>query len=347
MRTCSEDCEGDPDVILIGTGSEVQYAVEAQRLLADEGISARVVSMPCREWFDEQDQAYRDSVIPPDSQGPGERRGRRGAGWRDIVGDAGRIISIDHYGASASGAKLFEEFGFSAATVVEAAKESLAAVESTRCADPSGGRRTQGARRTWKPTRGSRSAEPSWHQFLTKEELIMSERLKALADAGVSIWLDDLSRDRITSGNLAELVSSSSVSGVTTNPTIFAAALSKGHALRRPDQGAGGAGRRAARHDQGADHRRRPQRLRRLRRDLRGHQRGRRPGLDRGRPGPGPRDRGDHRPGSRPVEDRRPAERADQDPGHQGRPAVDHRGDRGGGQRQRHADLLPGALPRA
>ena len=57
--------DGDPDVILIGTGSEVQYAVEAQRLLADEGISARVVSMPCREWFDEQDQAYRDSVIPP------------------------------------------------------------------------------------------------------------------------------------------------------------------------------------------------------------------------------------------------------------------------------------------
>ena len=72
-----------PDVILIGTGSEVQYAVEARELLAGEGIAARVVSMPCREWFDEQDDAYRDSVIPPNDQGPGQRRSRRRQGWRD------------------------------------------------------------------------------------------------------------------------------------------------------------------------------------------------------------------------------------------------------------------------
>ena len=124
------DGEGDPEVILVGTGSEVQYAVEAQRLLADEGISARVVSMPCREWFDEQDQAYRDSVIPPTVRARVSVEAGVASGWRDIVGDAGRIISIDHYGASASGAKLFEEFGFSGATVVEAAKASLAAVES-------------------------------------------------------------------------------------------------------------------------------------------------------------------------------------------------------------------------
>jgi transketolase len=124
------DGEGDPQVILIGTGSEVQYAVEAQRVLADEGISARVVSMPCREWFDEQDQDYRDSVIPPSVRARVSVEAGVSSGWRDLVGDAGRIISIDHYGASASGAKLFEEFGFSGAKVVEAAKESLAAAES-------------------------------------------------------------------------------------------------------------------------------------------------------------------------------------------------------------------------
>jgi transketolase len=125
------DGEGDPDVILIGTGSELQYAVEAQRTLAEKGISARVVSMPCREWFDEQDQAYRDSVIPPDVKARVSVEAGVASGWRDLVGDAGRIISIDHYGASASGSKLFEEFGFSGAKVVEAAKASLAAAEST------------------------------------------------------------------------------------------------------------------------------------------------------------------------------------------------------------------------
>ena len=107
-----KDSEGTPDVILIGTGSEVQYAVAAQEQLAADGIGARVVSMPCREWFDEQDQAYRDSVIPPDIMARVSVEAGVSAGWRDIVGDAGRIISISHYGASAAGAMLFEEFGF-------------------------------------------------------------------------------------------------------------------------------------------------------------------------------------------------------------------------------------------
>ncbi|HEY5820639.1 MAG TPA: transketolase [Propionibacteriaceae bacterium] len=125
-----KDSEGTPDVVLIGTGSEVQLAVEAQELLAAEGIAARVVSMPCREWFDEQTQDYRDSVIPPTIKARVSVEAGVSLGWRDIVGDAGRIISINHYGASASGAKLYEEFGFSGATVVVAAKESLAAVSS-------------------------------------------------------------------------------------------------------------------------------------------------------------------------------------------------------------------------
>jgi len=125
-----KDSDGTPDVILIGTGSEVQLAVAAQEQLASEGIGARVVSMPCREWFDEQDESYRSSVIPAEIKARVSVEAGVSSGWRDLVGDAGRIISIDHYGASASGAKLFEEFGFSDATVVAAAKESLDAAKS-------------------------------------------------------------------------------------------------------------------------------------------------------------------------------------------------------------------------
>jgi transketolase len=125
-----KDSDGAPDVVLIGTGSEVQYAVAASEQLAAAGISARVVSMPCREWFDEQDDAYRESVIPADVKARVSIEAGVSMGWRDIVGDAGRVISINHYGASAAGAKLFEEFGFSAETVVSAAKESLEAAKA-------------------------------------------------------------------------------------------------------------------------------------------------------------------------------------------------------------------------
>jgi transketolase len=122
-----KDSDGEPDVILIGTGSEVQLAVDAQSQLAAEGIAARVVSMPCREWFDEQDQSYRDSVIPPGVKARVSVEAGVAIGWRDLVGDAGRSIGIDHYGASASGSVLFEEFGFTPQTVVAAAKESMKA----------------------------------------------------------------------------------------------------------------------------------------------------------------------------------------------------------------------------
>ncbi len=117
--------DGAPDVILIGTGSEVQYALAAQQVLAAEGTKARVVSMPCREWFDEQDQGYRNSVIPPDVKARVSIEAGVEVGWRDLVGDAGRIISINHYGASAAAGKLFAEFGFSAETVAAAARESI------------------------------------------------------------------------------------------------------------------------------------------------------------------------------------------------------------------------------
>jgi transketolase len=109
----------------------VQYAVAAQQQLADQGIAARVVSMPCREWFDEQDQGYRDSVIPPDIRARVSIEAGVGIGWRDLVGDAGRIISINHYGASAAGSRLFKEFNFTPETVVAAAQSSLDAVTET------------------------------------------------------------------------------------------------------------------------------------------------------------------------------------------------------------------------
>jgi len=101
--------------------------VTAQQQLLEQGVHARVVSMPCIEWFSEQDAEYRNSVIPPDVTARVSIEAGVPMGWRDFVGDAGRIISIDHYGASAPGAFLFKEFGFSADTVVEAAQQSLAA----------------------------------------------------------------------------------------------------------------------------------------------------------------------------------------------------------------------------
>jgi transketolase len=139
-----KDSEGTPDVILIGTGSEVQYAVAAAEQLAGEGVSARVVSLPCREWFDEQGQEYKDSVIPPEVKARVSVEAGVSMGWRDLVGDAGRIISIEHYGASASGSKLFEEFGFSGDTVVAAAKESIAASGQTSAPTHSAASGSQG-----------------------------------------------------------------------------------------------------------------------------------------------------------------------------------------------------------
>ncbi len=119
---------GSVDVQLLATGSEVSLAVDAQKALASEGIGARVVSLPCLEWFAEQDQDYRDSVILPDVKARVSVEAGSTFGWAGYVGDAGRSVGIDHFGASAAGGKLFEEFGFTVDHVVSAAKESIAAV---------------------------------------------------------------------------------------------------------------------------------------------------------------------------------------------------------------------------
>ncbi|WP_395691837.1 transketolase [Nocardioides sp.] len=119
---------GLPDVVLIGTGSEVQIAVEAREQLAAAGVGARVVSMPCQEWFEAQDQSYRDTVLPPTVRARVSVEAGVKQGWREYVGDHGRIISIDHYGASADYARIYQEFGITSDAVVAAALDSVAAV---------------------------------------------------------------------------------------------------------------------------------------------------------------------------------------------------------------------------
>ncbi len=116
---------GAPDVILIGTGSEVHIALAAREALWQEKIAARVVSMPCLEWFAEQDQAYRDEVLPPEVRARVSVEAGIGLGWRSIVGDAGEMISLEHFGASAAYEKLYEEFGITPEHVAQAARLSL------------------------------------------------------------------------------------------------------------------------------------------------------------------------------------------------------------------------------
>ncbi|MDI5963137.1 transketolase [Streptantibioticus silvisoli] len=117
---------GAPEVILIGTGSEVQIAVAARERLQAEGVPARVVSMPSVEWFEEQDQAYRDSVLPPSVRARVAVEAAIGLTWYRFVGDAGRIVSLEHFGASADYEVLYQEFGLTDEAVVEAARASLA-----------------------------------------------------------------------------------------------------------------------------------------------------------------------------------------------------------------------------
>ncbi|GAA2141186.1 transketolase [Kitasatospora kazusensis] len=126
----AEASDSAPKVILIGTGSEVQLAVAAREALEADGIPTRVVSMPSIEWFNEQDQAYRDSVLPPNVRARVSVEAGIAQGWRELVGDAGRIISLEHFGASADYKVLFQEFGLTAEAVANAARASLRTVEA-------------------------------------------------------------------------------------------------------------------------------------------------------------------------------------------------------------------------
>ncbi|HZF91421.1 transketolase-like TK C-terminal-containing protein, partial [Streptomyces sp.] len=123
-----EASTGTPDVLILATGSEVQLAVGAADLLEAEGIGARVVSMPSVEWFEEQPRAYRESVLPPSVKARVAVEAGVGLTWYRFVGDAGRIVSLEHFGASADAKTLFAAYGFTADNVAAAAR---AAIDST------------------------------------------------------------------------------------------------------------------------------------------------------------------------------------------------------------------------
>nr|WP_204041512.1 transketolase [Acrocarpospora phusangensis] len=121
-----EASNGQPEVLLIATGSEVEIAVEARGLLEAEGVPTRVVSMPCVEWFHAQDAAYRMTVLPPSVPARVAVEAGIALGWREFVGDHGNVVSLEHFGASAPYRTLYEQFGLTAERVVAAAKGSIA-----------------------------------------------------------------------------------------------------------------------------------------------------------------------------------------------------------------------------
>jgi transketolase len=118
-------------VIIIATGSEVEIALDARRALQEDGTPTRVVSMPCVEWFTEQDAAYREQVLPAAVRARVSIEAGIGLGWRQFTGDAGEIVSLEHFGASAAYETLYQEFGLTAERVAEAGRSSLARVAGT------------------------------------------------------------------------------------------------------------------------------------------------------------------------------------------------------------------------
>ncbi|MGZ8745265.1 MAG: transketolase-like TK C-terminal-containing protein, partial [Nocardioides sp.] len=133
----AEASSGTPEVILMSTGSEVQIAVAARETLEADGVPTRVVSLPCVEWFAAQDRAYREEVLPPSVRARVSVEASIPMGWREFVGDAGRIVGLTHYGASAAFSVLYEEFGLTGEAVVAAARDSIQAASAQPTA-PSG-----------------------------------------------------------------------------------------------------------------------------------------------------------------------------------------------------------------
>ena len=120
-----KEASKSPQLILMATGSEVALAVQSAQVLEESGVPTRVVSIPCFEWFNQQDQAYKNEVLPPSVQARVSIEAGIAQGWRDYVGDHGTSISLEHYGASAAASVLFKEFGFSVDNVVATAKKLL------------------------------------------------------------------------------------------------------------------------------------------------------------------------------------------------------------------------------
>lgn len=127
--TLVDAANGKPELIIIATGSEVQLAVAAREQLEAQGIATRVVSAPCLEWFDEQSDAYRESVLPSTVKARVSVEAGLSLGWSKYVGPFGRSVSIEHFGASADFKTLFREFGITTENVVAKAHETLAAAK--------------------------------------------------------------------------------------------------------------------------------------------------------------------------------------------------------------------------
>ncbi len=127
--TLVDAANGSPELILIATGSEVQLAVAARLELEAKGVATRVVSAPCLEWFDEQSESYRESVLPKNVKARVSVEAGLALGWTKYVGPFGRSVSIEHFGASADAKTLFREFGMTAENVVAAAHDSIAAAK--------------------------------------------------------------------------------------------------------------------------------------------------------------------------------------------------------------------------
>ena len=120
------ETKNEPDVILIATGSEVHLAIAASKILSEQNIAARVVSAPCLEWFEEQSDSYKESILPSAVKARVSVEAGVGVGWHKYVGDNGEIVSLEHFGASASAGTLFKEYGFTPENIVEAAKRTIA-----------------------------------------------------------------------------------------------------------------------------------------------------------------------------------------------------------------------------
>ena len=313
--SCSTPRAALPDVVLVGTGSEVQLAVEARELLAADGVRARVVSMPCREWFDAQEASYRETVIPPTVKARVSVEAGVAQGWREVVGDHGRIVSLEHYGASADYARIYQEFGITAEAVADAAHDSIRRPPTDAVRPPHPRRNTMTDRLKQLCRRGSvdlaRRPVPRAHRD-RQPRRPGQEQARGRRDHQP----DDLRRRRsptasATTTQVRELVGD----GADVDQVVFE--LTTDDVRNACDV---------------------------LRPVVRRDRRRRRPGLDRGRARPGPRHRGAPSPRRRALWTA--VDRPNlliKIPGHQGGLPGDHRDHRRGHQRQRDPDLRPRA----
>ena len=192
-----DPAQGEPDVILIGTGAEVATCVDAAEKLEAEGLATRVVSMPCWDRFIEAGREYQEQVLPPSVRARVSVEAGATIGWDRWVGPDGASIGMTGFGASGPAPELLEHFGFTPENVAECAKEI-------------------------------RAARKRGNPDVVREEpfeMAQNERLQALTQAGVSVWLDQIHRAMIASGELRGLVDEYSLRGETSNPAIFEKAI--------------------------------------------------------------------------------------------------------------------------